>query len=95
MVEDGLTLPMACPEPSNKSFSAFTIPLYLASRDGCLDLACRILGVWALGPKLWFQWVEVTNAKLSSRLLPSPLTSSMIDFLEFEVPVMFITRFDI
>jgi hypothetical protein len=30
-------LPMPCPEPCNKSpFSAFTVPLYLVFRGGCL-----------------------------------------------------------
>jgi hypothetical protein len=32
------------------------MPLYLAVRGGCPDLAYEISGIWALGPKLWFQW---------------------------------------
>jgi hypothetical protein len=44
---------MACPKPYNKSsFSAFTMPLYLAFRGRWLDLAYEISGVWALGLKL-------------------------------------------
>jgi hypothetical protein len=32
------------------------MPLYLAYGGEWLDLACGILGVWAMGPKLHFQW---------------------------------------
>jgi hypothetical protein len=51
-----LPLPMAYPEPCNKSpFSAFTMTLCLAFRGEWPDLAFGISGVWALDPKLWFQ----------------------------------------
>jgi hypothetical protein len=61
MVEDELSAysasSTACPESCNKPpFSAFTMPLYLAFRSRWPDLAYGISGVWALGPKLQFQF---------------------------------------
>jgi hypothetical protein len=61
MAEDGLSASSAsshkCPEPYHKPpFSAaFTRPLDWGFRDEWPDLAYGISGVWALGPKLWFQ----------------------------------------
>jgi hypothetical protein len=51
-----LPRPMACPKPCNKSpFSAVTMPLYLGFMGRWPDLAYGISGVWAFGPKFWFQ----------------------------------------
>jgi hypothetical protein len=57
MAEDELSayspLPMAYPKPCNKpSFSAFTMPLFLAFRERWPDLAHGITGDLAVGSKL-------------------------------------------
>jgi hypothetical protein len=52
-----LPLPTVCLEPCKKSpFSSFAMPLHLAFRGRWPDLAYGLSRVWALGPKLQFQW---------------------------------------
>jgi hypothetical protein len=59
--EDGmfiLPLPTVCPKLCNKFLLSlsFIVSLYLVYQGEWMDPACGILGVWALNPKLSFQF---------------------------------------
>jgi hypothetical protein len=67
------------PELCNKfSFSAFTMPLYLAFKGGWLDLVYGISGVWALGPQCQFQKLLDLSVLVCSGDHPTFLSANIL-----------------
>jgi hypothetical protein len=73
MSEDGLSACFASSQgmswACNKSFSAFTMPLYLVYRSEWPNLTCESLRVWAWGPNSSFKQKKENSKKSEKKAI--------------------------